>query len=56
MDATSTTQMTDMLSANIDTAWDFLVSVFTTVLPFAIGIAVLAGGVYFILRRLRIIK
>jgi len=52
----STSTLDTLLEANIAIAWDYLVSVFTTVLPFAIGIAVLAGGVYFILRRLRIIK
>jgi len=52
----STSTLNTLLTASIGTAWDYITSTLGTVLPFAVGIAVLVGGIYFILRRLHVFK
>ena len=51
----STSTLATVLNSTIASAWEYITTLLGVVLPFAVAIAVLVGGIYFILRRLRVV-
>jgi len=52
----STSTFETLLNANISTAWGYLSSFIEVGLPYAIGLAVVVGSIYFVLRRLNVLR
>lgn len=51
----STSTLASVLNSTVGTAWEYITTLLGTVMPYAVGIGVLGGGIYFILRRLKIV-
>lgn len=52
----STSTVAALVTTSVDTLWSYLSVILPVLIPVAIGLAVLFGGIYFVLRRVHVIR
>lgn len=52
----TTTTVLAIVNGAVTALWDYLSAILPVLIPVAIGLAVLFGGIYFVLRRLHVIR